>query len=66
MKKNYIREMLLLAVCCVTTSFVWAEPVGENEARWIASKYLTSPELQQPAAMTRATETHEPVVTSLL
>ena len=59
MKKNYIREMLLLAVCCVTTSFVWAEPVGENEARWIASKYLTSPELRQPIAITRATETHE-------
>ena len=59
MKKNYLRKVSLLAVCSVVTSLVWAEPVSENMARRIASKYLASPELRQSAVITRAAESHE-------
>ena len=59
MKKNYLRKVSLLAVCSVVTPLVWAEPVSENMARRIASKYLASPELRQSAVITRAAESHE-------
>ena len=59
MRKNYFRKMSLLALCSAVTSLVWAEPVDENEARKIALKYLASPELKRPTAITRATEANE-------
>lgn len=34
---------------------MWAEPVGQNAAKLIASKYLSNPELQSTTALTRAT-----------
>jgi len=47
--------MSLLGVFCAATSLMWAEPVGQNAAKLIASKYLSNPELQSTTALTRAT-----------
>ena len=55
MKQNYILRMSLLGVFCAATSLMWAEPVGQNAAKLIASKYLSNPELQSTTALTRAT-----------
>ena len=59
MKQNYILRMSLLGVFCAATSFMWAEPVGQNAAKLIASKYLSNPELQSTTALTRATGTEK-------